>query len=230
MLEFKNVTKSFKDGNQTIEAVKPTSLKFNKNELIAIIGPSGSGKSTFLTMAGALQTPTSGEIIINDKHVSQLSLKELAKTRMQEIGFILQATNLVPFLNVKQQFKLLQKQKKDVLDEASYNQLVKQLDIAVLENKLPSEISGGQKQRVAIAKALYTKPSIILADEPTASLDTNNAMEVMKILKEQTMEQNKTCIVVTHDERLTEYCDSVYHMEDGMLTLTRTTNHNKIPS
>ncbi|WP_432722789.1 ABC transporter ATP-binding protein [Staphylococcus equorum] len=221
MLEFKNVTKSFKDGNQTIEAVKPTSLKFNKNELIAIIGPSGSGKSTFLTMAGALQTPTSGEIIINDKHVSQLSLKELAKTRMQEIGFILQATNLVPFLNVKQQFKLLQKQKKDVLDEASYNQLVKQLDIAVLENKLPNEISGGQKQRVAIAKALYTKPSIILADEPTASLDTNNAMEVMKILKEQTMEQNKTCIVVTHDERLTEYCDSVYHMEDGMLTLTQ---------
>lgn len=221
MLEFKNVTKSFKDGNQRIEAVKPTSLKFNKNELIAIIGPSGSGKSTFLTMAGALQTPTSGEIIINDKHVSQLSLKELAKTRMQEIGFILQATNLVPFLNVKQQFKLLQNQKKDVLDEASYKQLVKQLDIAVLENKLPSEISGGQKQRVAIAKALYTKPSIILADEPTASLDTNNAMEVMKILKEQTMEQNKTCIVVTHDERLTEYCDSVYHMEDGMLTLTQ---------
>lgn len=221
MLEFKNVTKSFKDGNQTIEAVKPTSLKFNKNELIAIIGPSGSGKSTFLTMAGALQTPTSGEIIINDKQVSRLSLKELAKTRMQEIGFILQATNLVPFLNVKQQFKLLQKQKKDVLDEASYNQLVKQLDIAVLENKLPSEISGGQKQRVAIAKALYTKPSIILADEPTASLDTNNAMEVMKILKEQTVEQNKTCIVVTHDERLTEYCDSVYHMEDGMLTLTQ---------
>lgn len=221
MLEFKNVTKSFKDGNQTIEAVKPTSLKFNKNELIAIIGPSGSGKSTFLTMAGALQTPTSGEIIINDKQVSQLSLKELAKTRMQEIGFILQATNLVPFLNVKQQFKLLQKQKKDVLDEASYDQLVKQLDIAVLENKLPSEISGGQKQRVAIAKALYTKPSIILADEPTASLDTNNAMEVMKILKEQTMEQNKTCIVVTHDERLTEYCDSVYHMEDGVLTLTQ---------
>lgn len=221
MLEFKNVTKSFKDGNQRIEAVKPTSLKFNKNELIAIIGPSGSGKSTFLTMAGALQTPTSGEIIINDKHVSQLSLKELAKTRMQEISFILQATNLVPFLNVKQQFKLLQNQKKDVLDEASYNQLVKQLDIAVLENKLPSEISGGQKQRVAIAKALYTKPSIILADEPTASLDTNNAMEVMKILKEQTMEQNKTCIVVTHDERLTEYCDSVYHMEDGMLTLTQ---------
>src|SRR5699024_6688628 len=151
-----------------------TSLKFNRNELVAIIGPSGSGKSTFLTMAGALQTPTSGEIIINGKQVSQLSLKELAKTRMQEIGFILQATNLVPFLNVKQQFKLLKKQKKDVLDDENYNQLVEQLDIKTLENKLPNEISGDQKQRVAIAKALYTKPSIILADRKSTRLNSSH--------------------------------------------------------
>ncbi|GGB77492.1 MULTISPECIES: ABC transporter ATP-binding protein [Staphylococcus] len=220
MLEFKNVTKYFQDGNQKIEAVKPTTLKFNKNELIAIIGPSGSGKSTFLTMAGALQTPSSGDIIINNREVSQMSQKALANTRMQEIGFILQATNLVPFLTVKQQFKLLEKQKKDVLSQTDYNQLMSQLNLEAIENKLPSEISGGQKQRVAIAKALYTKPSIILADEPTASLDTENAMEVMKILKEQTLDKNKTCIVVTHDERLTTYCDKVYHMEDGALNLT----------
>ncbi|ATH59040.1 MULTISPECIES: ABC transporter ATP-binding protein [Staphylococcus] len=220
MLEFKNVTKYFQDGNQKIEAVKPTTLKFNKNELIAIIGPSGSGKSTFLTMAGALQTPSSGDIIINNSEVSQMSQKALANTRMQEIGFILQATNLVPFLTVKQQFKLLEKQKKDVLSQTDYNQLMSQLNLEAIENKLPSEISGGQKQRVAIAKALYTKPSIILADEPTASLDTENAMEVMKILKEQTLDKNKTCIVVTHDERLTTYCDKVYHMEDGALNLT----------
>ncbi|UXR78449.1 MULTISPECIES: ABC transporter ATP-binding protein [unclassified Staphylococcus] len=217
MLEFKNVTKDFKDGNQTIQAVKPTSLKFEKNELIAIIGPSGSGKSTFLTMAGALQTPTSGDILINDQDISKMSQKALAQTRMQEIGFILQATNLVPFLTVKQQFKLLAKQKKDVLSEEAYQKLMKQLNLDAIENKLPSEISGGQKQRVAIAKALYTKPSIILADEPTAALDTENAMEVMRILKEQSKEQNKTCIVVTHDERLTSYCDKVYHMEDGVL-------------
>lgn len=220
MLEFKNVTKYFQDGNQKIEAVKPTTLKFNKNELIAIIGPSGSGKSTFLTMAGALQTPSSGDIIINNREVSQMSQKALANTRMQEIGFILQATNLVPFLTVKQQFKLLEKQKKDVLSQTDYNQLMSQLNLEAIENKLPSEISGGQKQRVAIAKALYTKPSIILADEPTASLDTENAMEVMKILKEQTLDKNKTCIVVTHDERLTTYCDKVYHMEDGASNLT----------
>ncbi|MCE4994377.1 ABC transporter ATP-binding protein [Staphylococcus xylosus] len=217
MLEFKNVTKYFQDGNQKIEAVKPTSLKFNQKELIAIIGPSGSGKSTFLTMAGALQTPSSGDIIINGSEVSGMSQKALAHTRMQEIGFILQATNLVPFLTVKQQFKLLKKQKKNVLSEDEYNQLMSQLNLEPIENKLPSEISGGQKQRVAIAKALYTQPSIILADEPTASLDTQNAMEVMKILKEQTLRKNKTCIVVTHDERLTSYCDKVYHMEDGVL-------------
>ncbi|MCY1039535.1 ABC transporter ATP-binding protein [Staphylococcus nepalensis] len=220
MLEFRNVAKYFQDGNQKIEAVKPTTLKFNKNELIAIIGPSGSGKSTFLTMAGALQTPSSGDIIINNREVSQMSQKALANTRMQEIGFILQATNLVPFLTVKQQFKLLEKQKKDVLSQTDYNQLMSQLNLEAIESKLPSEISGGQKQRVAIAKALYTKPSIILADEPTASLDTENAMEVMKILKEQTLDKNKTCIVVTHDERLTTYCDKVYHMEDGALNLT----------
>ncbi|WP_409327658.1 ABC transporter ATP-binding protein [Staphylococcus pseudoxylosus] len=220
MLEFKDVTKYFKDGNQTIEAVKPTTVNFDKNELIAIIGPSGSGKSTFLTMAGALQTPTSGEIIINNKNISQMNQKALSGTRMQEIGFILQATNLVPFLTVKQQFKLLQKQKKDVLTSNEYAQLMEQLNLKMIENKLPSEISGGQKQRVAIAKALYTKPSLILADEPTASLDTDNAMEVMHILKEQTVQHNKTCIVVTHDERLTSFCDRVYHMEDGTLQLT----------
>lgn len=220
MLEFKDVTKYFKDGNQTIEAVKPTTVNFDKNELIAIIGPSGSGKSTFLTMAGALQTPTSGEIIINNKNISQMNQKSLSNTRMQEIGFILQATNLVPFLTVKQQFKLLKKQKKDVLTSSEYTQLMEQLNLKVIENKLPSEISGGQKQRVAIAKALYTKPSLILADEPTASLDTDNAMEVMNILKEQTVQHNKTCIVVTHDERLTSFCDRVYHMEDGTLQLT----------
>ncbi|WP_436862706.1 ABC transporter ATP-binding protein [Staphylococcus caeli] len=217
MLEFKNVTKSFKDGNQIIEAVKPTTIKFNQNELIAIIGPSGSGKSTFLTMAGALQTPSSGEIIINNKHISQMSQKALAHTRMEEIGFILQSTNLVPFLTVKQQFKLLQKQKKDVMSQESYTQLMNQLSLSDIVNKLPSEISGGQKQRVAIAKALYTNPSLILADEPTASLDTDNAMEVMNILKEQTAEKNKAGIVVTHDERLTKFCDRVCHMEDGVL-------------
>lgn len=218
MLTFKKVKKTFKDGNETIDAVKPTSLQFNKGELIAIVGPSGSGKSTFLTMAGALQTPTSGEIHINGQNITAMKEKQLARIRLNEVGFVLQSTNLVPFLTVKQQFQLLKKMKKDVLREEDYQQLLEQLGLSTLENKLPSGLSGGQKQRVAIAKALYTNPAIILADEPTAALDTENALEVIQILQDQTKQRQKIGIIVTHDERLTDYCDRVFHMEDGCLT------------
>lgn len=217
MLKFENVIKSFKDGDQTIEAVKNTSVTFNKGECIAIIGPSGSGKSTFLTIAGALQTPTEGDVIINGQSISGMKSKELANLRLNEIGFILQASNLVPFLSVKQQFQLLKKSKKDVMADSELDELFEKLSLTKVKKQLPSEISGGQKQRVAIAKSLYTNPSIILADEPTASLDTENALKVMQILKEETEQRMKTCIIVTHDERLTEYCDAVYKMTDGIL-------------
>lgn len=217
MLKFENVIKSFKDGDQTIEAVKNTSITFNKGECIAIIGPSGSGKSTFLTIAGALQTPTEGDVQINGKSISGMKSKELANLRLNEIGFILQASNLVPFLSVKQQFQLLKKSKKDVMADSELDELFEKLSLTKVRNQLPSELSGGQKQRVAIAKSLYTNPSIILADEPTASLDTENALKVMQILKEETEQRMKTCIIVTHDERLTEYCDAVYKMTDGIL-------------
>ncbi|EHP0490396.1 ABC transporter ATP-binding protein [Staphylococcus pseudintermedius] len=218
MLKFQNVTKSFKDGQQVIEAVKPTTLEFSPGELIAIVGPSGSGKSTFLTMAGALQTPTSGDIIIGTQKITDLSQKALARVRMQQIGFILQTSNLVPFLTVKQQFQLLKKRKKDVMAQQDFDALIQQLGLESVMNQLPSEISGGQKQRVAIAKAIYTNPDIILADEPTASLDTENAMSVMEILKNESKRRNKMCMIVTHDERLTAYCDKVFEMKDGVLT------------
>lgn len=219
MLEFKKVTKSFKDGDRSIEAVKSTDLTFHKGEVVGIVGPSGSGKSTFLTMAGALQTPTSGRIIINSKDITKMNQKQLSQSRMAEIGFILQATNLVPFLTVKQQFVLLKKHSNQVLKDNILNELMDKLGLSTIKNKLPNEISGGQKQRVAIVKALYTNPSIILADEPTASLDTDNALEVMNILKQQTKDLNKVCLVVTHDERLKSYCDKVYTMKDGKLSL-----------
>ncbi|EGQ3319737.1 TPA: ABC transporter ATP-binding protein [Staphylococcus pseudintermedius] len=218
MLKFQNVTKSFKDGQQVIEAVKPTTLEFSPGELIEIVGPSGSGKSTFLTMAGALQKPTSGDIIIGTQKITDLSQKALARVRMQQIGFILQTSNLVPFLTVKQQFQLLKKRKKDVMAQQDFDALIQQLGLESVMNQLPSEISGGQKQRVAIAKAIYTNPDIILADEPTASLDTENAMSVMEILKNESKRRNKMCMIVTHDERLTAYCDKVFEMKDGVLT------------
>lgn len=218
MIEFDQVTKDFRDGDQTIEAVKPTTLKLGKGEIVAIVGPSGSGKSTLLTMAGALQTPSSGRIVINEQDITQLSQKQLSNIRMNEIGFILQTSNLVPFLTVKQQFELLRKEKKDVMSDKVLQNMLERLGLSKVVNKLPEQVSGGQKQRVAILKALYTNPSLILADEPTASLDTENAMEVMRILRDMSKEQEKTCIIVTHDERLTDYCDQVFQLVDGRLT------------
>lgn len=217
MLAFENVTKSFKDGNRTIEAVKSTNFKLEKGELVAIIGPSGSGKSTLLTMAGALQLPSEGTVSLNGQNINQYNEKQLSKLRLKEIGFILQTSNLIPFLTVQQQFELLKKVKKDVMNEEEHTRLLKQLGLDKILTQLPSEISGGQKQRVAITKALYTNPSIILADEPTASLDTENAIEVMEILRRETKELNKLCIIVTHDQRLTSYCDKVFKMVDGEL-------------
>src|SRR5574337_1120682 len=215
-IEFKNVTKSFQDGDATIEALKNTNFSVKKGEFVAIIGPSGSGKSTFLTIAGGLQAPSDGEVLINGKTFSGKKEKERAKLRFDEIGFILQSSNLVPFLSVKNQLKLVDKVSKSKAMTKG-GELLKQLGVASLVNKYPEELSGGERQRVAIVRALYHDPTIILADEPTASLDTDKAFEVVKILAKETKEKNKATIMVTHDLRLVDYCDKVYLMEDGVL-------------
>ena len=222
VLEFKNVTRSYQDGNKEIEALKETNFKIEAGQFIAIIGPSGSGKSTFLTLAGGLQTPSKGQIIINGKDYTNLSEKERAKLRFNDIGFVLQASNLVPFLTAKQQLELVdrinKKRKKTLQDQES---LFKELGIDHLENKLPKDLSGGERQRLAIARALYNNPAIILADEPTASLDSDRAFEVVDLLSKECKEKNKSIIMVTHDNRMIEKCDHVYRMKDGILTKER---------
>lgn len=222
VLEFKNVTKSYQDGNNEIEALKETNFKIEEGQFIAIIGPSGSGKSTFLTLAGGLQTPSKGQIIINGKDYTNLSEKERAKLRFNDIGFVLQASNLVPFLTAKQQLELVdrinKKNKQTIQDKHS---LFKELGIEHLENKLPKDFSGGERQRLAIARALYNDPAIILADEPTASLDSDRAFEVVDLLSKECREKNKSIIMVTHDNRMIEKCDHVYRMKDGILTKER---------
>ena len=222
VLEFKNVTKSYKDGNNEIEALKETNFKIEEGQFIAIIGPSGSGKSTFLTLAGGLQTPSKGQIIINGKDYTNLSEKERAKLRFNDIGFVLQASNLVPFLTAKQQLELVDRinknNKQTIQDKDS---LFKELGIEHLENKLPKDLSGGERQRLAIARALYNDPAIILADEPTASLDSDRAFEVVELLSKECRERNKSIIMVTHDNRMIEKCDHVYRMKDGILTKER---------
>ncbi|MDB6212630.1 ABC transporter ATP-binding protein [Gemella haemolysans] len=222
VLEFKNVTKSYQDGNKEIEALKETNFKIEEGQFIAIIGPSGSGKSTFLTLAGGLQTPSNGQIIINGKDYTNLSEKERAKLRFNDIGFVLQASNLVPFLTAKQQLELVdrinKKRKRTLQDQES---LFKELGIDHLENKLPKDLSGGERQRLAIARALYNNPAIILADEPTASLDSDRVFEVVDLLSKECKEKNKSIIMVTHDNRMIEKCDHVYRMKDGILTKER---------
>ncbi|GKV64420.1 ABC transporter ATP-binding protein [Sporosarcina sp. NCCP-2331] len=219
VLELRNAKKTFGEGNTLVEAMKETNFKVERGELVAVIGPSGSGKSTFLTIAGGLQSPSEGQVIINGNELSKLNEKQRSKIRLQEIGFILQASNLVPFLSVDEQLELLNKVKKNNMPKEERQQLYGDLGIAKLHKKYPSDLSGGERQRVAIAKALYSNPAIILADEPTASLDSDRAFEVMELLRDETKSKQTATIVVTHDTRLIKYFDKVYQMTDGVLEL-----------
>lgn len=220
VLTFKQVTKTFQDGHHEINALKATDFSIEAGEFVAIIGPSGSGKSTFLTIAGGLQTPSSGQLIIDGTDYTHLSEKERSRLRFKSVGFILQPSNLIPFLTVQQQLELV-----DHLtgskEKAKANQLFDDLGIAGLKHQLPQELSGGERQRAAIARALYHDPALILADEPTASLDTEKAYEVVKLLAKESKEKNKAIIMVTHDDRMLKYCDKVYRMQDGELRQER---------
>lgn len=218
VLTLNQVKKTFGTGHKKVEALKEVNFKADQGELIAIIGPSGSGKSTFLTIIGGLLTPTAGDMIIKGKNLSALTEKQRSKIRLNEIGFILQASNLVPFLTVADQLKLLNKVKKGNMTKEELEQLYNDLEIGELRGKYPSDLSGGERQRVAIAKSLFSNPSIILADEPTASLDSSLAYEVMELLRNETKSKQTTTIVVTHDTRLISYFDKVYQMTDGVLS------------
>ena len=218
LIEMIGVTKDFIQGDNIIRALKETNFTAYEGELIAIVGPSGSGKSTFLTILGGLQKPTTGRVLLNGKPFSDLDVKEKSKIRLDNIGFILQASNLIPFLTIKEQMILYNKITRTNRNQAWMDELFLNLDVEKLKNKYPNSLSGGERQRAAIAKALYHQPSVIFADEPTASLDTKKAYEVVKLLAKETKEQKKATIMVTHDERMLEFCDKVYEITDGVLT------------
>lgn len=221
LIELIDVTKTFKQNNEKIEALKKTNFSAKEGEMIAIIGPSGSGKSTLLTILGGLQTPTSGKVFIDGRQIDKISEKERSIVRLNHIGFILQASNLVPFLNLEDQLVLYEKSSGKKIELDRRQDLFESLGISKLTKKYPSELSGGERQRAAIMRALYPDPEVILADEPTASLDTKKVFEVAEILKKQTKKSNRATIIVTHDERLLPYCDKVYEMIDGVLKLKK---------
>ncbi|ARD07273.1 peptide ABC transporter ATP-binding protein [Lactobacillus amylolyticus] len=219
VIELKDVKKVYGKGDAQVEALKDVNFEADKGEVVLIMGPSGAGKSTFLTIAGSLQKPTSGQVLINNEDITKFSAKESNKLRLNKIGFVLQAYNLVPYLSVAEQFILVDKVKKqNNLSKDDLAKLLKDLGIEKLVKKYPNELSGGQQQRVAIARALYANPEILLADEPTASLDTQNVEEVGKLFKKLAKERNKAIMLVTHDPRLEKYADHIYEMMDGQMT------------
>lgn len=222
VIELKNISKSYGQGSAKVDALKDVNFEAKEGEVVLIEGPSGAGKSTFLTIAGALQKPTSGEVFIGGKDVTNYSPKQADALRLDKIGFVLQAYNLVPYLTVKEQFILVDKVKKSGnMSKERLDNLLNELGIMQLINKYPKELSGGQQQRVAIARALYADPAIILADEPTASLDSEKVEEVGKLFKSLAKQKEKAIILVTHDLRLNKYSDKIYEMLDGRLNLKK---------
>lgn len=216
IIELKNVQKVYGTGAAQVVALKNINFKANLGEVVLIMGPSGAGKSTFLTIAGSLQKPTTGEVIVNGQNIARISAKASDHLRLTQLGFVLQAYNLVPFLKIREQFELVNKVKKaGNISQAKLQELLKQLGINSLLDKYPSELSGGQQQRAAIARALYANPQILLADEPTASLDSENVAEVGQLFKKLAKNYNKAVLLVTHDPRLKQYADHIYEMMDG---------------
>lgn len=217
LIEMKQVTKTYGHGHLQVVALHETNFHLNAGEFVAIIGPSGSGKTTFLTTLGQLQHPSSGDILVKGKATHQLSEKEKTALRFKEFGFILQTSNLIPFLTVKEQLDLIDRLDKGRSVKEDRQKLFNLLDLDKVKNNYPKELSGGERQRAAIARALYNNPSIILADEPTASLDTQRAYQVTDMLATIAHEQGRGVVMITHDTRLLDKFDRIYTMNDGQL-------------
>lgn len=218
LLKAENICKTYGSGDTEVQALKNVSFSVPKGEFVAVVGESGSGKSTLLNILGALDTPTSGKVKIDCKDIFSMTEKRLTVFRRRSIGFIFQAFNLIPELTVEQNiiFPLLldyQKPDKNYLEE-----LLTVLNLKARRNHLPGQLSGGQQQRVAIGRALITRPALILADEPTGNLDTQNTSEVIALLKEASRKYEQTIIMITHSRSIAQTADRVLQVTDGELT------------
>lgn len=218
LLEVKSISKTYGNGEAAVHALKDVSFSVPKGEFVAIVGESGSGKSTLLNMVGALDNPTSGKVFIDSKDIFSMKDSKLTIFRRRNIGFIFQNFNLIPELNVEQNiiFPVLldyQKPDKKYLEE-----LLTVLNLKERRHHLPSQLSGGQQQRVAIGRALITRPSLILADEPTGNLDTQNSSEVITLLKEAARKYQQTIVMITHSRSIAQTADRIIQVSDGILT------------
>ena len=218
-LEVKDLVKTFALDGTTINAVDHVSFQVKSGEFVALVGPSGSGKTTMLSILAALLSPTSGQVLIDGQDMAKLNDKHRVKLRREKIGFTFQANNLIPFLTAKEnvEFMLRLNGKADKAGRVRSTEILSRLGLNDRLHNLPAQLSGGQQQRVAIARALIHNPSVVLADEPTASLDTERAFQVVETFANLIHENNRAGIIVTHDLRMCQYVDRVLQMQDGKL-------------
>ena len=218
LLEVQNVCKTYGSGEAAVHALKNASFTVPKGEFVAVVGESGSGKSTLLNLIGALDTPTSGKVWIDGRDIFSMKERSLTIFRRRNIGFIFQSFNLIPELTVEQniEFPVLLDYRKP--DKAYLEELLTVLNLQERRHHLPSQLSGGQQQRVAIGRALITCPALILADEPTGNLDTQNSSEVIALLKQASRSYEQTIILITHSRSIAQTADRILRVSDGVLT------------
>lgn len=225
ILKVENLNKTYGNGENIVEALKNISLSINKGEFVAIVGASGSGKSTLLHLLGGLDQPTEGRVIIDGESIYDYKEERLAIFRRRKIGFIFQFFNLIPVLDVAENISLPAIMDNDKVDEDYLKEIIEILGLTDRVNHLPSELSGGQQQRVSIGRALFNKPSIILADEPTGNLDSKNSREVIELLKYTAMKYNQTLILITHDINIASMSDRIITIADGEIVSDKYTQN-----
>jgi putative ABC transport system ATP-binding protein len=228
-IETDRITKVYGSGNTEVVAMQDATMRVRPGEVVALLGPSGSGKSTFLTAAGLINPPTSGRVYIGGQLVldGPNARTNLRAFRRRHIGFVFQKSNLIPFLTAGENVQIAMELNGDSRRAASRRamELLGYLGVADRARSLPSMLSGGQQQRVAVARALANRPSVILADEPTAALDSQRGRQVMELFAQVAHEQQAAVIVVTHDQRSLDVFDTRYEMEDARLALSSQANH-----
>lgn len=217
VLEVRNLKKVYGRDSREVVALNDVSFCVEKGEFIAVVGTSGSGKSTLLHLIGGVDTPTSGSITVNGREIGGLSEKELTLYRRRSVSVIYQFFNLLPMLNVRDNITLPIELDGKKVDDKTLLDMLKSLGIEDKEFHYPGQLSGGQAQRAAIARALFTRPDIILADEPTGNLDSKNTDEIMQLLRGSNLKYNQTMIVVTHDEKVAAMADRIIRIEDGRI-------------
>ena len=219
VIETNNLIKIYHQGDIEVKALNDVSINFQQGEFTAIVGPSGSGKTTFLNSIGGLDTPTSGKVVINDTDITNLKSNELIDFRLRNIGFVFQAYNLIPVLTAKENVEFIMLMQGDSASDrkSRAEELLNAVGLSDQINRRPGQLSGGQQQRVAVARALASKPKFVLADEPTANLDSTSTSNLLDIMYSLNKEENMTFIFSTHDQRVIERAQRIITLEDGKI-------------